>query len=378
MVRGKQIENINFNVLDGLRGIAALYVVINHARGNMLIGGAELSQSTSIENWTLLTKLYYGFLQLTSLGSEFVILFFVLSGFSIAHSLSGKKELSKFYARRFVRLYWPYILALFWAYGIYTLIQSCPIFQLEESVFSTKGAILKNSIYIPAGDLIPQFWSLTYEVLFYILAPLILLNQKSIRFSAIIFISLFILRFFLPESAVIETYILPKFIFNYGFYFIIGILVYRHYNSSRIFNVFRSKKKLIFGTIILFPLMVVIKFKLGDYNPVTPILSCILSIFLLLNFLEYNIQKSWLTALGRMSYTLYITHFASIFLTLFFLYSLDIISVQQTDLWYVWPIGVITSILFAIPLYLIGEKPTKVLLKKMRSRAKNKQTANKS
>lgn len=33
---------IDFKILEGIRGIAAFYVVINHCRGNMLIGGSEL------------------------------------------------------------------------------------------------------------------------------------------------------------------------------------------------------------------------------------------------------------------------------------------------------------------------------------------------
>ena len=36
--------NPNFKILDGLRGIAATYVVINHCRGNNLIGGSDLSK----------------------------------------------------------------------------------------------------------------------------------------------------------------------------------------------------------------------------------------------------------------------------------------------------------------------------------------------
>ena len=81
---------LNFKILDGLRGIASTYVLLNHARGNLLMGGNEYSKIKPILNWSFTEKLYYSSLQLTTLGTEFVILFFILSGFSIAYSLKNK------------------------------------------------------------------------------------------------------------------------------------------------------------------------------------------------------------------------------------------------------------------------------------------------
>ena len=82
----------NFQILDCLRGIAAFYVVINHCRGNLLIGGSEIAETIPVEDWSIVTKLYYAALRFTSLGGEFVIFFFVLSGFSIAYSLRNQQK----------------------------------------------------------------------------------------------------------------------------------------------------------------------------------------------------------------------------------------------------------------------------------------------
>ena len=82
-----KMEEIDFKILDGLRGIAAVYVVFNHSRGNLFIGGVKYSEIKSRELWSFFEKTYFSALQLTSLGREFVILFFILSGFSIAFSL---------------------------------------------------------------------------------------------------------------------------------------------------------------------------------------------------------------------------------------------------------------------------------------------------
>ena len=97
-------SHIDFKVLDGLRGIAALYVVFNHARGNLYIGGVKYAQIKSISLWTLTEKIYFSILQCTSLGREFVILFFILSGFSIASSINKKPNIGGFYLRQMIRI----------------------------------------------------------------------------------------------------------------------------------------------------------------------------------------------------------------------------------------------------------------------------------
>ena len=105
-------QKIDFKILDGLRGIAALYVLFNHARGNLFIGGTKYERIKDITSWNFSEKLYFSALQLTSLGKEFVILFFVLSGFSIAYSLNKGHLKSQFYLRRIIRIYPPYVFAL--------------------------------------------------------------------------------------------------------------------------------------------------------------------------------------------------------------------------------------------------------------------------
>src|SRR5690349_10958843 len=105
-------KKINFNILESLRGLAALYVCIGHCRAVLWIGGTEyVKQNPS------LSAIDYAILAInmtTRLSSEFVIVFFVLSGFSIAHSLRNSKAPLPFYKRRFIRLYPPYIAALLW------------------------------------------------------------------------------------------------------------------------------------------------------------------------------------------------------------------------------------------------------------------------
>ena len=171
---GKFKEDIDFKILDGLRGIAALYVVFNHARGNLFIGGEKYAQLKKIANWSIYEKIFFSALRLTSLGREFVILFFILSGFSIAYSLSAGKSKKIFYLRRIIRIYPPYIFALAWAFVVFGFLQNLVPKALSsgsKSVFSSFTSTALNFLYIDNGSLIIQFWSLKYEVIFYILIP---------------------------------------------------------------------------------------------------------------------------------------------------------------------------------------------------------------
>lgn len=52
---------------------------------------------------------------------------------------------------------------------------------------------------------------------------------------------------------------------------------------------------------------------------------------------------------------------------LFAFYKMNVInSTDIPDSWYIWIVGVVGCVILAIPLYLIGEYPTKKYLEKMR------------
>ena len=89
-------QKVHFKFIDGLRGIAALWVVLFHADPH-----GRISQFTSVlPQW-----LVYILFEKGSLG---IAIFFVLSGFLIAYSLQNARInfsfLKSFVLRRFVRL----------------------------------------------------------------------------------------------------------------------------------------------------------------------------------------------------------------------------------------------------------------------------------
>ena len=91
---------VNFSILDALRGFAALYVCIAHARGLLWMGMVEYLKRHPYKTWDLYDYVISAVMSLTKLSGEFVIFFFVLSGFSIAHSLASKNAYLPFLKKR--------------------------------------------------------------------------------------------------------------------------------------------------------------------------------------------------------------------------------------------------------------------------------------
>jgi peptidoglycan/LPS O-acetylase OafA/YrhL len=355
----------NFKILDGLRGIAATYVLVNHSRGNLLMGGNEYAKITPVEKWSLFDKFYYSILQTTSLGREFVILFFILSGFSIAYSLQKKATVLEFYERRLLRLYPPYLIALIWAAVVFYITkQLSPVLTDDlNSVFSSPNNIISNLLYVPQGAFIGQFWSLTYEVIFYLLIPFCIFNK---RYYYIISLILYGVSIFISWKGVSGNNILSMYLLDYNIYFAIGVWVFHNY--KKVESLFFIKKDFIFyGALTgLFLLMVVVKFKTSEYNKVTLLIAVLFSILLIVNFLCKEICNWLLSFLGSMSYTLYITHLATIFLFKSILLKTGAVSSNHITTWYIWIVGVGISIFASWLLYYTAENPSKKILSKFR------------
>ncbi|MDB5118126.1 MAG: hypothetical protein JWQ79_3618 [Mucilaginibacter sp.] len=356
----------DFLILDGLRGIASVYVVLNHCRGNLLMGGSEFSKIAPVSQWSIATKLYYLLLQFTSLGREFVIFFFVLSGFSIAYSLSKNNQVLAFYKRRLIRLYPPYILALIWAAFIFFIVTKFAPVQLKpemKSVFNNFTYVICNIFYIPKGDLIAPFWSLTHEVIFYVLIPFFYL--KRLHYYVIFSLIGYFLGYVINWNGTELGSIIGQFLLDYNIYFALGILLYTNFSKAKSIFVMR---KAIFGCTICFALilMIIIKLYFGIDNKISLIISAFLSVIMIINFLHYEICSKLLEFFGKMSYTIYITHFASMYL--FIVIVNKFIPTYHTDImeWYVWILGVIFCLLFAVPLYYLAEYPSKKVLQSIR------------
>lgn len=384
-------RKLPFDILDSIRGIAALYVAIAHCRGVLWMGGSEFLKRFPRSTWDVGDYLMFGTSMLTRLAVEFVIVFFVLSGFSIAHSLSGDKSPLQFYKRRFIRIYPSYLIALLWAGVVYLLtkqwhrewydgtavkaavdagksLSNVTFVRSEEmNNFFTPAQVVQNIFYMPGKGYVKPFWSLTYEVIFYLLAPFLL---RQVNIYALVSAVLFVTKLLLPyqiASIGLPVYV-HNFLFVYNIYFVAGILLYKYYDvvSSKVSSL--SQKQMLAGLAGILALMYGVNFYFRIENVWSFIVSSLLGIGLILYFLKYQVRINWLMNVGKYSYTLYITHFASVFLYLG-LYWL-IFKPQATYItnYFVWMPAVLFVVGIAWLQYQLVEKRTKSILNLLRQK----------
>lgn len=372
---------IAFDILDSIRGIAALYVATAHCRGTLWIGGSEFIKMFPRNTWNLWDYFMFGSSMLTRLAVEFVIVFFVLSGFSIAYSLKSNRSPLQFYKRRFIRIYPSYLVALIWAgvvFGITyywhpewydgTYTQAAFSRTIEMKDYFHWDVIVRNLFYMPGQGFITPFWSLTYEVMFYLLAPFLV---RKVNLYAGVSLLLFLINLIIPGK--IASLGLPlyfyEFLFIYNIYFVIGVLLFSNYN--RITNWFkRMSKRLMFIWIflLLFFIYAINIYEKGE-TVYSFLVAAALSVLLILFFLTYEVRIKWLMSIGRFSYTLYITHFASVFLYLGIYWLIVKPQVPYILNYFVWMPAVLFCVFMAYIQYFLVERQTKSILTSLRSKA---------
>jgi peptidoglycan/LPS O-acetylase OafA/YrhL len=179
--------------LDGLRGIAALVVVIFHLS---LIAQPFLDTNSTGDAWWWLSETP---LRLATDGTQAVLLFFVLSGLVVAlpalRAGFTKFSWKKYFASRFLRLYIP-------AWGA-LVIASILIFCIPRASSNVTAnfwldntnaksvqflTFLQNATLMKVGNATDNvLWSLRWEIIFSALLPLFVLAAVLIRRSWIAF-----------------------------------------------------------------------------------------------------------------------------------------------------------------------------------------------
>ena len=156
--------------LDGVRGVAAVTVVIGHAI-------MAVSHGDDAYAWVQRTPL------IAVLNLRVAVeAFFVLSGFVLASSLSRNRhasELPQYVVRRVFRIHVPYVFAVLFAWAasfVYGPLRPevGPIFQRFARVHLT-GEELARSLTFPgtASLQVPVGWTLEVEMVFSLLLPLL-------------------------------------------------------------------------------------------------------------------------------------------------------------------------------------------------------------
>lgn len=232
--------------IEALRGLAALMVLVYHARAELWEGLASVWRRSeiSVESVIGLATLPFSF------GYLGVPLFFVLSGFCIhlrqARNPAAAFATPAFYRRRFWRIYPTYVAALlvsgavvWWLVSRGDQLAAARDLSLASflgSLFTVQG--LATPFF--AGNTV--FWTLAIEIQIYLLYPLLLLLDRSagakltLALTAIVSVtSIVVLRWIDPAS--IFPYwnqggqIFSKFLFTWT----VGMYVADLYARGRVF-----------------------------------------------------------------------------------------------------------------------------------------------
>ncbi|MFD1715940.1 acyltransferase family protein [Amnibacterium flavum] len=171
--------------LDGLRGVAALVVVLHHL---MEVARPHLDTGASAAPGGLWWWLNDTPLALFTAGSEAVVLFFVLSGLVVALPALRSRSFSwaGFLASRLVRIMLPVWAALVLASVLLVAVPR------DTSLFPAGWLVDNNAATLTAGTLIDEatlsrysydidnvLWSLRWEMLFAVLLPLFIVAARA-------------------------------------------------------------------------------------------------------------------------------------------------------------------------------------------------------
>ncbi len=194
---------LDVGVLDVLRGLAALYVMLGHARWLLWASQHEYAASHPDRIGSALAVMSAGL----TFGHQGVLLFFLISGFCIHYrqartlqSRPGEKRLLNLRSygwRRFRRLYPPLLLALaltvlFDTIGAavdpayyagqtpYDSINNAAVAGSYSAATLVGALLFQSSLAVPTFGTNGPLWSLSYEFWFYVLYPVLLLASARL------------------------------------------------------------------------------------------------------------------------------------------------------------------------------------------------------
>lgn len=276
------VKNKYFGILDGLRGFAALSVVLFHFTGGPSVGGAL----PKLPNYFLEEYFSWGYM-----GVE---VFFVISGFVIPYSLWNADyslyKIIPYLGKRILRICPPAYLSL-----LLLLIQWFFIDYVLRHDNNRLGVVTLKQILDNITFLAPftgsawingVFWTLAIEFQFYLIIGFL---YKQLFRSHIIF--------FLLLSALFDgMQYLPNVptdnFFRFSLFFALG-------GVTLLFQQQRIAIKLFLSIVLLFTVVLVFHFGfwLALFGAATALIIAFVKI-------EHNILR-WL---GKISYSLYLTH----------------------------------------------------------------------
>ena len=293
-------SNDRFKTIDGLRGLAAILVVLFH------LGGRLKAEIESIVPDVILGIFTYGYIG--------VPIFFVISGFVISLSIGNSKITSgyagNFILRRSIRLditYWACILV---ALG---LAFSKTVFMEDHNFNYSVSNVLLHMFYLQdLFDVEPKissvYWTLRLEVQFYLFYILALAISQYItskvggsqyKYQLIIMVTVGLYSISLEKNILTSPH--SGLFFSSWHYFLIGVLTLHAVKKT-------PYSYIILSSWLLIEVLAQAYFEIKPYG-----IAGILSSIFIMACWKFGQLNSLLTGrlfayLGTISYTLYLIH----------------------------------------------------------------------
>ena len=295
--------NKRLHNLHALRGWAALFVVISHAKYPFWSGGTEYMAQYPMATWSISDYLVFAVDMITSFGSLFVITFFVLSGFFIARSLELKSYTPLFfYGDRVIRIYIPYIASMLLGYFflhyafivnpelLTTTIERAYITEIISSYKDLSLSSMLNALIFTPGESGNYFgnnnpyWSLFYEAIFYVVIPFFIFYMNYTWFLTLI-ILVYSASFFISSGWLT----ILSFFTNYFFYFVMGIMLYKTLSNKKRHTYLLKMSRKYTNTFIILSFL-------------------LLAVSILLGLLKYKYRGYFISSLGTLLLIMWILY----------------------------------------------------------------------
>ncbi len=370
----------NLGNLHILRGLCAFYVVIYHAKFFFWSGGQGYINKFPSENWSWFNKLVFAIDMSSSAGKEMVYIFFILSGFFISLSVSNTNySYFQFIKVRFTRIYVPFIFAIFLGGALFwlsDLIISFDSFKgssltLNYELFEHKehiGIISFLKVLFVSREGTSFFgynyvyWSLAYELLFYLVIGFFMSQLKRIYLSVGFILVYFLGYLFdLPSIGRVD--------FNYFIFFGVGILLQILFarNEQKLIKT-KINKWIVLPLILVSFLAILFFLKVKDVPVFVELFTVVLSVLSIYALLLYEIKILWLKRilvyLGEVSYSLYLSHipFFILFYSIGFYFTNEITFYSRGPYW----VMSFLVVPFTLIVYYGAEKPSLKLIRQIK------------
>ncbi|KAA0685991.1 acyltransferase [Neorhizobium sp. P12A] len=184
-------------IIDALRGLAALLVLVSHADAYYLIRIAPIVP-------------YSGYL-----GAIGVCIFFILSGYliwrSAGRTLAQANGLRTYALHRAARIMPLYYVALAFAFVVFPHISD---HRADVTTYTVIRHVTFTQALLPdvSTAVNPVLWTLTYEMLFYLVVPFLYALRRYFSFLLIVSIFTFVLGHIFPSPYFKFFNLLPLFV----------------------------------------------------------------------------------------------------------------------------------------------------------------------